>query len=169
MGEWGLSPYDASVLVAEQERAAFYEEVAKGRDPKLAANWTHHRTARCAQSRGQGSSRQSVSASKLGGLIDLISDNTISGRIAKEVFAEMVESGKDAASIVEEKGLRQVVDTGAIDKLVDEVRRRTRTRSLNIAAARQAVRLLRRPGDEGFRRQSQSGAAQRHAEKKLAP
>ncbi len=121
MGEWGLSPYDASVLVAEQERAAFYEEVAKGRDPKLAANWTITELLGALNREGKDLADSPVSASKLGGLIDLISDNTISGRIAKEVFAEMVESGKDAASIVEEKGLRQVVDTGAIDKLVDEV------------------------------------------------
>ncbi|MDB5365026.1 MAG: gatB [Rhodospirillales bacterium] len=121
MGEWGLSAYDSGVLVAEQERAAFYEEVAKGRDPKLAANWTITELLGALNREGKDLADSPVSASKLGGLIDLIQDNTISGRIAKEVFAEMVESGKDAASIVEAKGLRQVVDTGAIDKLVDEV------------------------------------------------
>ena len=62
-----------------------------------------------------------VSAEQLGGLVDLIADNTISGRIAKDVFAEMFETGKDAADIVEEKGLKQVTDTGAIEALVDEV------------------------------------------------
>jgi aspartyl-tRNA(Asn)/glutamyl-tRNA(Gln) amidotransferase subunit B len=121
MGEWGLSSYDAGVLVAEQERAAFYEEVAKGRDPKLAANWTITELLGALNREGKDLADSPVSAAKLGGLIDLIQDNTISGRIAKEVFAEMVASGKDAASIVEEKGLRQVVDTGAIDRLVDEV------------------------------------------------
>ncbi|GIL37857.1 Asp-tRNA(Asn)/Glu-tRNA(Gln) amidotransferase subunit GatB [Roseiterribacter gracilis] len=121
MGEWGLSAYDAGVLVAEQERAAFYEEVAKGRDPKLAANWTITELLGVLNREGKDLADSPVSAAKLGGLIDLISDNTISGRIAKEVFAEMVETGKEAAAIVEEKGLRQVVDTGAIDKLVDEV------------------------------------------------
>ncbi len=66
-------------------------------------------------------SRSPVSASNLGGLVDLIADNTISGRIAKDVFAEMVESGRPAAEIVEKKGLRQVTDTGAIEGAIDQV------------------------------------------------
>ena len=70
---------------------------------------------------GKGLSESPISAKQLGGLIALISDNTISGKIAKDVFAEMYSSGKDAGAIVEEKGLKQVTDTGAIEAIIDEV------------------------------------------------
>lgn len=118
ISDYKLSPYDAGVLVAERASAAFYETVAKGRDPKLAANWTMGELFGALNKQGKGIDQSPVSAENLGGLIDLISDNTISGRIAKDVFAEMVETGKPAALIVEEKGLRQVTDTGAIDSAI---------------------------------------------------
>jgi aspartyl-tRNA(Asn)/glutamyl-tRNA(Gln) amidotransferase subunit B len=118
ISDYKLSPYDAGVLVAEKASAAFYETVAKGRDPKLAANWTMGELFGALNKQGKGIEQSPVSAENLGGLIDLISDNTISGRIAKDVFAEMVETGKPAALIVEEKGLRQVTDTGAIDSAI---------------------------------------------------
>ena len=118
ISDYKLSPYDAGVLVAEKASAAFYETVAKGRDPKLAANWTMGELFGALNKQGKGIEQSPVSAENLGGLIDLISDNTISGRIAKDVFAEMVETGKPAAMIVEEKGLRQVTDTGAIDSAI---------------------------------------------------
>jgi aspartyl-tRNA(Asn)/glutamyl-tRNA(Gln) amidotransferase subunit B len=118
ISDYKLSPYDAGVLVAEKASAAFYETVAKGRDPKLAANWTMGELFGALNKQGKGIEQSPVSAVNLGGLIDLISDNTISGRIAKDVFAEMVETGKPAALIVEEKGLRQVTDTGAIDSAI---------------------------------------------------
>jgi aspartyl-tRNA(Asn)/glutamyl-tRNA(Gln) amidotransferase subunit B len=118
ISDYKLSPYDAGVLVAERASAAFYETVAKGRDPKLAANWTMGELFGALNKQGKGIDQSPVSAENLGGLIDLISDNTISGRIAKDVFAEMVETGKPAALIVEEKGLRQVTDTGAIDTAI---------------------------------------------------
>jgi aspartyl-tRNA(Asn)/glutamyl-tRNA(Gln) amidotransferase subunit B len=118
ISDYKLSPYDAGVLVAEKASAAFYETVAKGRDPKLAANWTMGELFGALNKQGKGIDQSPVSAENLGGLIDLISDNTISGRIAKDVFAEMVETGKPAALIVEEKGLRQVTDTGAIDSAI---------------------------------------------------
>ena len=121
MSAYGLSDYDASVLVAEQDRAAFYEQVAKGRDAKMAANWVIVELLGALNKAGKDLAESPVSAEKLGGLLDLMADNTISGRIAKDVFAEMVESGKDAGTIVEEKGLRQVTDTGAIDTLIGEV------------------------------------------------
>jgi len=117
----GLSPYDASVLTGERDRAAFFEKVANGNDPKLAANWLTTELLGALNREEKDLADSPVSAEHLGGLIALISDNTISGKIAKEVFAEMWTSGKDAAAIVEEKGLRQVTDTGAIEKLVDEV------------------------------------------------
>ncbi len=119
--DFGLSSYDAGVLVAEKETAAFYEAVAQGRDAKLAANWVIVELFGALNRTGRGIEESPVTAENLGGLIDLIADNTISGRIAKDVFAEMVDSGKEAAAIVEAKGLRQVTDTGAIDAVIDKV------------------------------------------------
>ena len=119
--EYGLSPYDASVLVAERETADFYEGAAKGRDPKLAANWVMSELFGRLNRAGTDVVDSPVSAEALGGLIDLIADDTISGRIAKDVFNEMFETGKDAASIVEEKGLKQITDTGAIEGVVDKI------------------------------------------------
>ena len=121
VADYKLTPYDAGVLVAEQETAQFYETVAKGRDPKLASNWVTTELFGALNRTGKAIQDSPVTAKALGGLIDLISDGTISGRIAKEVFEAMVETGKEAAAIVEEKGLRQVSDTGAIEKAIDEV------------------------------------------------
>jgi len=121
MTEYGLSAYDAGVLVAERARADFYERVAKGRDPKLAANWVITELFGALNKGGHDIEESPITADQLGGLIDLISDQTISGRIAKDVFAVMLETGKDAAAIVEEKGLRQVTDTAAIEASIDQV------------------------------------------------
>lgn len=117
----GLSTYDASVLTGERDRANFFEKVANGNDAKMAANWLTTELMGALNKAEKDLSESPVTAEQLGGLIALISDNTISGKIAKEVFAEMFATGKDAAVIVEEKGLKQVTDTGAIEKLVDEV------------------------------------------------
>jgi aspartyl-tRNA(Asn)/glutamyl-tRNA(Gln) amidotransferase subunit B len=119
--EYGMPVYDAGVLVAEQATADFYETVAKGRDAKLAANWIMGDFFAALNRTGTTIETSPVSAGNLGKLIDLLSDNTINGRIAKEVFEAMVETGKDPATIVAEKGLRQVTDTGAIDAAVDKV------------------------------------------------
>jgi len=119
--DYGLSDYDAGVLVSEKETGAYYESVAKGRDPKLAANWVMGDLAGLLNKAGKSIADSPVSAAALGGLIDLIADNTISGRIAKDVFAAMFETGKPAKQIVESKGLRQVTDTGAIDAAIDEI------------------------------------------------
>ena len=119
--DYGLSDYDAGVLVSEKETGAFYESVAKGRDAKLAANWVMGDLAGLLNKAGKGIADSPVSADALGGLIDLIADNTISGRIAKDVFAAMFETGKPAKAIVEEQGLRQVTDTGAIDAAIDDI------------------------------------------------
>lgn len=121
MKDFGLSAYDANVLIAERVRADYYETVAKGRDAKLAANWVLNELLGALNKDGKGITDSVIAAAQLGQLIDLISDNTISGKIAKDVFAEMYKSGKDPAQIVEEKGLRQVTDSGAIEKIVDEV------------------------------------------------
>ena len=119
--EYGMNAYDAGVLVAEKRRAEYFEKVATGRDPKLAVTWVTTELMGALNKADKTLDESPVSAEQLGGLVDLISDGTISGRIAKDVFAEMFTSGKDAASIVEEKGLKQVTDTGAIEKVVDEV------------------------------------------------
>ncbi|HVI49649.1 MAG TPA: Asp-tRNA(Asn)/Glu-tRNA(Gln) amidotransferase subunit GatB [Candidatus Sulfotelmatobacter sp.] len=119
--DYGLSTYDAGVLVAEQANADFFEAVAKGRDPKLACNWVMGDFAAAQNKQGRSIDNPVVSAASLGGLVDLIADNTISGRIAKEVFELMVETGKAPAAIVEEKGLKQVTDTGAIEAAIDAV------------------------------------------------
>ncbi len=119
--DYGLSAYDAGVLVGDQETAAFYEDVARGRDAKLAANWLISELFGVLNKAGLDIARSPVSAANLGRLVDLIADNTISGRIAKDVFAEMVASGRPAGEIVETKGLRQVTDTGAIERAIDQV------------------------------------------------
>lgn len=119
--EYGIPFYDAGVLVAEAATADFYESVAKGRDARLAANWISGDFFAAMNRTGGTIENPPVSAKPLGELIDLISDKTINGRIAKDVFEEMVETGKSPAAIVEEKGLRQVTDTGAIDAAVAAV------------------------------------------------
>ena len=121
MDDFGLSPYDASVLIAERQRANYYETVAEGRDAKLAANWVINELLGILNKNEKSLEDSPISAAQLGGLIDLIADNTISGKIAKDVFADMFETGKDAAVIVEEKGLKQVTDTGAIEAIIDDV------------------------------------------------
>ena len=121
IADYGLSAYDAGVLVAERETADYFEAVAKGRDAKQAANWVVSELFGRLNKSGIELSQSPVSAAALGGLIDLMSDNTISGRIAKDVFDEMFETGKAGAEIVEEKGLQQVTDTGAIEGVVDQI------------------------------------------------
>lgn len=119
--DYGLKAYDASVLVAEKPSADFYETVAKGRDGKLAANWVTVELFGALNKSGKSIADSPVSAAALGELVGLIQDNTISGRIAKDVFEEMFATGKAAAAIVEEKGLRQVTDTGAIATAIDQI------------------------------------------------
>jgi aspartyl-tRNA(Asn)/glutamyl-tRNA(Gln) amidotransferase subunit B len=119
--DYKLSPYDAMVLADERASAEYFEAVAKGRDPKLAANWVMGDLFGALNKLGRDIETSPVSAEALGALIALIEDGTISGRIAKDVFAEMLETGQGAAAIVEAKGLRQVTDTGAIETAVDAV------------------------------------------------
>ncbi|MBE7636886.1 Asp-tRNA(Asn)/Glu-tRNA(Gln) amidotransferase subunit GatB [Sneathiella sp. P13V-1] len=121
INELGITPYDASVLVTEKEVADFFESVAEGRDAKMSANWVIGELFGHLNRSGKQLSESPVSAKALGELIDLIKDGTISNRIAKEVFEDMFETGKAAGAIVEEKGLKQVSDTGAIDAAIDEV------------------------------------------------
>ncbi|MBV8407804.1 MAG: Asp-tRNA(Asn)/Glu-tRNA(Gln) amidotransferase subunit GatB [Alphaproteobacteria bacterium] len=119
--DYGLSPYDAGVLVAERETAEFFEAVAKGRDAKQAANWVTGDFFAMLNRRGVPIAQSPIGAAQLGKLLDLIADGTISGRIAKELFVAMEESGKDPAALVEERGLKQVSDTGAIEAAIKAV------------------------------------------------
>jgi aspartyl-tRNA(Asn)/glutamyl-tRNA(Gln) amidotransferase subunit B len=118
---YGLSPEDAGVLVSEKETAQFFERAATRRDPKTAANWVMGDLFGALNRLGIGIEQSPVSAEQLGSLIDLIGDGTISGRLAKDVFAEMVASGADPGAIVEAKGLRQVTDSAAIEAVIDTV------------------------------------------------
>jgi aspartyl-tRNA(Asn)/glutamyl-tRNA(Gln) amidotransferase subunit B len=121
MSAYGLPSYDAGVLVMEQATADFYEAVAQGRDGKIAANWMLGDFFAGLNRMGRSIADSPVSAEGLGGLLDLLADATINGRIAKEVMEAMMETGESAGAIVEAKGLRQVTDTGAIDAAVDSV------------------------------------------------
>jgi aspartyl-tRNA(Asn)/glutamyl-tRNA(Gln) amidotransferase subunit B len=121
MRDYGLPAYDAGVLVAEQATADFYETVARGRDAKIAANWVMGDLFAALNRAGGTIADSPISAEALGRLLDLIADGTISGRIAKDVFEAMAETGDDPAAIVERKGLRQVTDTAAIDAAVMRV------------------------------------------------
>jgi aspartyl-tRNA(Asn)/glutamyl-tRNA(Gln) amidotransferase subunit B len=119
--EYGLSSYEASVLVADADAAAWFEEAAKGRDAKLVSSWMTVELFGWLNKNGLELSQSPVSAAALGGLVGLISDQTINGKIAKEVFALMLETGDDASTIVEREGLKQSTDTGLIESTVDQL------------------------------------------------
>jgi aspartyl-tRNA(Asn)/glutamyl-tRNA(Gln) amidotransferase subunit B len=121
MADYGLSSYDAGVLTADADRAEYFETVAKGRDNRLSANWVSQELFGYLNREGLELAESPIGAEALGGLIDLISDQTISGKIAKKVFALMIETGDEAGVIVEREGLKQVTDTGAIEAVVDEI------------------------------------------------
>lgn len=122
MADYGLGAYDAGVLVADQETAAYFEEAAKAAgDAKLAANWITVELFGRLNKAGTDLSDSPISAKQIGELIGLIKDDTISGKIAKDVFDEMFETSKDPGAIVEEKGLKQITDTGAIESIVDDI------------------------------------------------
>jgi len=119
--DYGLTPYDASVLVAEKENALYFEEVAKGRDAKIAANWVISNLFGVLNKKGLPIEESPVKAADLGALLDLLADNTLSSRMAKDVFEIMVETGQAPGAIVEERGLKQVTDTGAIEAAIDQL------------------------------------------------
>ncbi|TCR66256.1 Asp-tRNA(Asn)/Glu-tRNA(Gln) amidotransferase subunit GatB [Bosea sp. BK604] len=121
IAEYGLSPYDASVLVAERDQADYFEAVAKGRDGKAAANWVINELFGRLNKEGQDVTDSPVSAAQLGGLVDLIGEGVISGKIAKDLFEILWSEGGDPREIVEKRGMKQVTDTGAIEKAVDEI------------------------------------------------
>ena len=119
--DYGITPYDAHVLTLERETAAYYEAVAKGRDAKQAANWVMGDLFAAINRTKSSIAEPPVSAADLGALLDLMADNTLSGKLAKEVFEVMVETGRAPGAIVEERGLKQVTDTGAIEAVIDQV------------------------------------------------
>jgi aspartyl-tRNA(Asn)/glutamyl-tRNA(Gln) amidotransferase subunit B len=128
MTDFGLSSYDASVIVEEKETAAFYEEAVAAscakdhaQAAKMIANWLMGEVFAALNRESKTIQTMSLSAAHLGQLIDLILDDTISGKIAKDVFAKMWDSGKAPATLVDELGLRQISDTGAIEKAIDDL------------------------------------------------
>ncbi|NSZ62662.1 Asp-tRNA(Asn)/Glu-tRNA(Gln) amidotransferase subunit GatB [Agrobacterium tumefaciens] len=121
VADLGLSVYDASILVSEKAIADYYESVAAGRDPKAAANWVINDLLGALNKSGKDIETTPVSPEQLGGIIDLIKAETISGKIAKDVFEIVWNEGGNPAEIVETRGMKQVTDTGAIEKAVDEI------------------------------------------------
>lgn len=116
-----LSAYDASVLVADKETTTYFEQIAANNTPKLAANWVMGELFGRLNKEGLAITESPVSAENLSKLLNLIENNTISGKIAKEVFNLMFETKQDPETIVEEKGLKQVTDTSAIEQMVEDI------------------------------------------------
>ena len=119
--EYGLSAYDADVLVAEKESADYFEAVATGRDAKTAANWVINELFGRLNREGKGIDQSPVSSAQLGAVLDLIAEGVISGKIAKDLFEIVWAEGGDPRAIVEARGLKQVTDTGAIEAIVDKI------------------------------------------------
>src|ERR1700723_1669788 len=126
IADFGLSPYDASVLVAERESADFFETVLAGladkaRDGKLAANWVINELFGRLNKEGRDITGSPVSAAQLAAIVDLIGQRTISGKIAKDLFEIVWQEGGDPRALVEARGMKQVTDLGAIEKVVDDI------------------------------------------------
>ncbi|MBS9720618.1 Asp-tRNA(Asn)/Glu-tRNA(Gln) amidotransferase subunit GatB [Tianweitania sp. BSSL-BM11] len=121
VNDLGLSVYDASILVSEKAIAAYFEQVAKGRDGKISANWVINELLGALNKAGRDIEDAPLSPDQLGAIVDLIKNGTISGKIAKDVFEIVWNEGGDPKEIVETRGLKQVTDTGAIEKAVDDV------------------------------------------------
>jgi len=119
--DFGLSGYDAGVLVNERETAEFFEALAQGRDAKAAANWVINELFGRLNKEGKDISTSPVAVQQLGAILDLIGEGTISGKIAKDVFDIVWNEGGDPKAIVEERGMKQVTDLGAIEKVVDDI------------------------------------------------
>ena len=119
--EYGLTPYDAGVLIAEREQADYFEAVAKGRDGKIAANWVINELFGRLNKEGKDVATSPVSADQLGAIVDLIGENVISGKLAKDLFEIIWTEGGDPRQVVETRGMKQVTDMGAIEKAIDAV------------------------------------------------
>ena len=121
VNEYGVTEYDAGVLTADVTDAAFFEQVAEGRDGKTAANWVINELFGRLNKEGLGVADSPISPAQIGGVIDLIAKGDISGKIGKDLFEIVWAEGGDPAEIVEARGMKQVTDTGAIEAAVDEV------------------------------------------------
>ncbi|NLH81424.1 MAG: Asp-tRNA(Asn)/Glu-tRNA(Gln) amidotransferase subunit GatB [Phyllobacteriaceae bacterium] len=121
VADYGVTPYDAMVLTLERPSADYFEAVAKGRNAKLAANWVINELFGRLNKEGKSIEESPVSAAQLGGIVDLIEDGTISGKIAKDLFEIVWAEGGDPKELVEKRGLKQVTDTGAIEAAIDAV------------------------------------------------
>jgi aspartyl-tRNA(Asn)/glutamyl-tRNA(Gln) amidotransferase subunit B len=125
MGDYALSAYDADVLVAERDTAEYFEVIVKGgnreRDPKIAANWVINELTGRLNKEGKDITLAPVSAAQVGSILDLIAEGTISGKIAKDVFEIVWNEGGEPRTIVEQRGLQQVTDLSAIEKIVDDI------------------------------------------------
>jgi aspartyl-tRNA(Asn)/glutamyl-tRNA(Gln) amidotransferase subunit B len=119
--DYALSTYDANVLVSERDTAAYFEDVARGRDAKAAANWVINDLAGRLNKEGKDIAAAPISASQLGAILDLIAAGTISGKIAKDLFEIVWTEGGDPAAIVKARGMEQVTDLSAIEAVVDEI------------------------------------------------
>ncbi|TKZ21768.1 Asp-tRNA(Asn)/Glu-tRNA(Gln) amidotransferase subunit GatB [Shimia litoralis] len=119
--DFGLSEYDASVLTADAENAEYFEAVADGRNGKLAANWVINELFGRLKKEDHDISQSPVSPTQLGGIIDLISSDAISGKIAKDLFEIVYTEGGDPAEIVDSRGMKQVTDMGPIEAALDEI------------------------------------------------
>ncbi|RPH08280.1 MAG: Asp-tRNA(Asn)/Glu-tRNA(Gln) amidotransferase subunit GatB [Alphaproteobacteria bacterium TMED93] len=119
--QYKLGSYDARVISAELETAKYFEDLSEGRDPKQAANWIISNLFGKLNGIDKSISESPISSKKLGKLLDLVNDGTISNKIAKEVFEEMFISSKEAKEIIEEKGLKQISNEDDIEKLVDKI------------------------------------------------
>jgi aspartyl-tRNA(Asn)/glutamyl-tRNA(Gln) amidotransferase subunit B len=117
----GLTEYDASVLASDKDRADYFETAAKGRDAKLTSNWVNNELFGRLNKEGLDITESPVSAEQLGELVSLIESDVISGKIAKDVFEIVWDEGGSPAKIVEERGLKQVTDTGAIEAVIDQL------------------------------------------------
>ena len=124
MDEFGLSAYDAAILVSEREIADYFETAAINRDPKQTANWLTGDLFGRLKKANLTIAESPISAYQLGDLLDLLIDKTLSGRIAKDIFGEMFDTGKDATAIIEEKGLKQITDTDEIEAIINDVIKR---------------------------------------------
>jgi aspartyl-tRNA(Asn)/glutamyl-tRNA(Gln) amidotransferase subunit B len=121
MRDFSLSAYDADVLVAERETAIYFDAVAKGRDGKTAANWVINELFGRLNKEGGSIASSPVSADQLGAMLDMLADGTISGKIAKDLFEVLWKEGGDPRVIVDQRGMKQVTDLGAIEKVVDDI------------------------------------------------
>ncbi len=123
MKDYGLSAYDSSVLISERSRADYFESAANGEDAKLVANWLLNELLAILNKEGKTIDNSPVTPEQLKGLVKLISKGTISGKMAKDIFADMYKGAIliDLEKYIEENGLKQVTDTGAIEKVIDEV------------------------------------------------